>query len=47
MAPVKSRAIDMHAHALIGAAEDIAREHERWRREARARTPHSRIRRRP
>jgi len=24
----------MHAHALIGAAEDIARAHERWRREA-------------
>ncbi|HLX37633.1 MAG TPA: amidohydrolase family protein [Candidatus Binataceae bacterium] len=31
---MKSPAIDMHAHALIGAAEDIAREHERWRREA-------------
>ena len=24
----------MHAHALIGAAEDIAHQHERWRREA-------------
>jgi aminocarboxymuconate-semialdehyde decarboxylase len=34
MAPVKSLAIDIHAHALIGAAEDIARQHDRWRREA-------------
>jgi aminocarboxymuconate-semialdehyde decarboxylase len=30
---VKTIAIDMHAHALIGKAEDIARQQERWRRE--------------
>ncbi|HLX37305.1 MAG TPA: amidohydrolase family protein, partial [Candidatus Binataceae bacterium] len=30
---MKTPAIDMHAHALIGNAEDIARQQERWRRE--------------
>ncbi len=30
---MKDLAIDMHAHALIGKAEDIARQQERWRRE--------------
>lgn len=30
---MKNLAIDVHAHALIGAAEDIARKEERWRRE--------------
>jgi aminocarboxymuconate-semialdehyde decarboxylase len=31
---VKNPAIDIHAHALIGKAEDIARQQDRWRREA-------------
>jgi aminocarboxymuconate-semialdehyde decarboxylase len=31
---VKNLAIDIHAHALIGKAEDIARQQDRWRREA-------------
>ena len=31
---MKTRAIDIHAHALIGKAEDIARRQDRWRREA-------------
>jgi aminocarboxymuconate-semialdehyde decarboxylase len=31
---VKNLAIDIHAHALIGAAEDIARQQNRWRHEA-------------
>src|SRR5579864_3435478 len=31
---MKNLAIDVHAHALIGAAEDIARSQDRWRREA-------------
>jgi len=31
---VKTRAIDMHAHALITSAEEIARAQEGWRREA-------------
>ena len=31
---MKTAAIDIHAHALIGAAEEIARQEERWRREA-------------
>ena len=31
---MKNIAIDFHAHALIGAAEEIAREQDRWRREA-------------
>jgi aminocarboxymuconate-semialdehyde decarboxylase len=31
---VKNLAIDIHAHALIGKAEEIARQEDRWRREA-------------
>src|SRR5208283_5408556 len=31
---MKTRAIDIHAHALIGKAEEIARQEDRWRREA-------------
>jgi aminocarboxymuconate-semialdehyde decarboxylase len=31
---VKPLAIDVHAHALIGTAEEIARSEDRWRREA-------------
>ena len=31
---MKNPAIDIHAHALIGKAEDIARQQDRWRREA-------------
>jgi len=31
---VKNLAIDIHAHALIGKAEEIARREDRWRREA-------------
>jgi len=31
---MKNLAIDVHAHALIGAAEEIARSQDRWRREA-------------
>src|SRR5271166_2509472 len=31
---VKNLAIDLHAHALIGPAEDLARRQDRWRREA-------------
>src|SRR5579872_6894145 len=31
---MNSRAIDIHAHALIGAAEEIARQQDRWRHEA-------------
>ena len=31
---MKNRAIDIHAHALIGAAEEIARQQDRWRHEA-------------
>ena len=31
---MKNLAIDIHAHALIGAAEEIARQQDRWRREA-------------
>jgi len=30
---MKTRAIDIHAHALIGKAEEIARQEDRWRRE--------------
>ncbi len=30
---MKNLAIDLHAHALIGKAEDIARQQDRWRRE--------------
>jgi aminocarboxymuconate-semialdehyde decarboxylase len=30
---VKNLAIDLHAHALIGNTEDLARQQERWRRE--------------
>ncbi len=30
---VKTPAIDIHAHALIGKAEEIARQEDRWRRE--------------
>ena len=31
---MKNLAIDIHAHALIGKAEEIARQEDRWRREA-------------
>jgi aminocarboxymuconate-semialdehyde decarboxylase len=31
---VKNLAVDIHAHALIGKAEEIARHEDRWRREA-------------
>ena len=31
---MKNLAIDIHAHALIGKAEEIARHEDRWRREA-------------